>query len=196
MDSVCSVMVIPPHNADVLITFPKDGFVGASEQGATQTRGRWLTIPRTLIFVRHGDELLLMKRAAHKRIFPNRYNGLGGHIERDEDPYSAARREVQEESGLLLTDLRLRALHHIDADSDTGILLFVFTATSPVRTITDACEEGDLHWVPADRVLDLDLVEDLPLILPRILAMGPDDAPLSVHVSYDQSDQIQIRIVD
>ncbi|MEL6271862.1 MAG: hypothetical protein AAFR22_18795, partial [Chloroflexota bacterium] len=51
--------------------------MGAKEQGADATQGRWLVIPRTLCFVLNGDDVLLMKRAAHRRVFPNRYNGAG-----------------------------------------------------------------------------------------------------------------------
>ena len=97
--------------------------MGAKEQGAGFSDGRWLALPRTLSFVLNGDDVLLMKRAAHKRVFPNRYNGLGGHIERDEDPFSAALREIEEESGLQVHSLRLRSIHNIDAGGETGVIL-------------------------------------------------------------------------
>src|SRR5262245_52850594 len=76
----------------------EDLYMGAVEQGANATQNRWLTIPRTLCFVLNGNDVLLMKRAPHKRVFPNRYNGVGGHIERDEDPLASARREIKEET--------------------------------------------------------------------------------------------------
>lgn len=166
--------------------------MGANEQGANAIEQRWLTIPRTLSFVLNGDDILLMKRAAHKRVFPNRYNGVGGHIERDEDPLTSARREINEETGLNVRDACLRAVYNIDAGAATGIVLFVFTAISDSRQVV-ANSEGTLHWVARDAVFDLDLVEDLPLLLPRILPMQPTDPPLFVHVSYDASDTIQMR---
>jgi 8-oxo-dGTP diphosphatase len=166
--------------------------MGAHEQGATATAGRWLTIPRTLCFVLNGDDVLLMKRAPHKRAFPNRYNGVGGHIERDEDPLSSARREILEETGLKVEHVRLRAVYNVDAGEKTGILLLVFTAHSQERATT-ANEEGTLHWIARDQVLDYDLVEDIPLILPRILALADDAPPLFVHLSYDDQDMMQMR---
>ncbi|MBL8118637.1 MAG: NUDIX domain-containing protein, partial [Anaerolineae bacterium] len=93
--------------------------MSASEQGADATAGRWLTIPRTLCFVMNGSDVLLMKRSPHKKIFPNRYNGVGGHIERNEDPLSSARREILEETGLEVHDLQLRAVYNIDANQET-----------------------------------------------------------------------------
>lgn len=169
--------------------------MGANEQGADATSGRWLTIPRTLCFVQQGSDILLMKRGAHKRVFPNRYNGVGGHIERDEDPLSGARREILEETGLSVERLDLRAVYNIDAGAATGIILFVFVAEAGSREVI-ANSEGTLHWIPQAEVMRLDLVEDLPLILPRILAMQPGDAPLFVHVSYDSTDQIQMRFAE
>jgi 8-oxo-dGTP diphosphatase len=169
--------------------------MGAHEQGANATEGRWLTIPRTLCFVMNGDDILLMKRAAHKRAFPNRFNGVGGHIERDEDPLTGARREILEETGLEVHDVRLRAVYNIDAGEATGIVLFVFTAVSDDRE-TQNNDEGTLHWIPRSEVMSLDLVDDLPYLLPRIFAMGEGAPPLFVHVSYDQNDAIQMRFAD
>ena len=170
--------------------------MGAKQQGADATEGRWLVIPRTLCFVRNGNDVLLMKRAEHRRVFPNQYNGLGGHIESDEDARTAVIREVREESGLDIQDIRLRAVHHINTNQATGIILFTFTAVSESRDVTSDSGEGTLHWVPITEVLDVDLVEDLPLILPRILSMTDTEPPLFLHVQYDADDQIQIQFAE
>ncbi|MBZ0279646.1 MAG: NUDIX domain-containing protein [Anaerolineae bacterium] len=169
--------------------------MGASEQGANATQGRWLTIPRTLCFVTNGDDVLLMKRSPHKRIFPNRYNGVGGHIERDEEPLGSAKREIFEETGLNVRNLWLRAIYNIDANQTTGIVLFVFTAISDSRIVV-ANDEGTLYWIPKNQAHQFDLVEDLPFILPRILEMKPMDHPLFVHVSYDSDDCIRMRFAE
>jgi 8-oxo-dGTP diphosphatase len=169
--------------------------MGANEQGANATDNRWLTIPRTLCFVFNGNDVLLMKRAAHKRVFPNKYNGLGGHIERDEDPLTSAKREILEESGLTVHNIHLRSVHNIDAGEQTGIMLFVYTAQSISRDFIDTGTEGNLHWIPLDKLDDYELVEDLPLILPRLLDMNDTTPPYSVHVSYDENDEIQMLFV-
>ncbi|RMG78844.1 MAG: NUDIX domain-containing protein [Chloroflexi bacterium] len=166
--------------------------MGANEQGANVTSGRWLTIPRTLCFIFNGDDVLLMKRSPHRRVFPNCYNGVGGHIERDEDPYTGALREIREETNLDVKNLRLRAIHNIDAGHETGILLFVFTAEATSREFRHEGDEGTLHWIARRKILDLELVEDLPYILPRIFAMPDNAPPYFAHVSYDANDQIQI----
>src|SRR5512135_2020104 len=93
-------------------------------------RQRYAVIPRTLVFITRGARVLLLRGSPQKRIWANKYNGIGGHIERDEDIYAAALREVYEETGLQVDEVRLVGLINIDGDQPAGIMLFVFTATS------------------------------------------------------------------
>lgn len=169
--------------------------MGANGQGANATHGRWLTIPRTLTFITNGDDVLLMKRGPHMRVFPNLYNGLGGHIERDEDPLTSARREVLEESGLEVRDLHLRAVYNVDANQETGIVLFVFVGSTDQREVV-ANQEGSLHWIPVGKIGDYALVEDLAILLPRVLLMRAGDPPLFYHVTYDAQDALQMRLAE
>ncbi len=169
--------------------------MGSKEQGADATQGRWLVIARTLCFVFNNDSVLLMRRAPHKRVFPNQYNGLGGHIERHEDPLTCAVREIREESGLLVRDVRLRGVYNIDTGGLSGIVLFIFSAMSDTREVVNETDEGTLEWVRVDEALKLDLVEDLPHILPRVFTMSNDAPPFFAHVSYDDHDHIVMRFV-
>lgn len=163
--------------------------MGAKDQGADATSGRWLVIPRTLCFVTHGDDVLLLKRAAHKRVYPGLYNGVGGHLERDEDPLTGAVREIQEETGLDLASVRFCGTIHVDAGASNGILVFVFQAEAASRDL--ACtDEGTLEWVPRERLADLPLVEDLPLLLDRVLDAEPGAPPFFAHTSYTPDDQL------
>jgi ADP-ribose pyrophosphatase len=167
--------------------------MSAADQGISADR--WTAIPRTLCFITHADAVLLMRRAAHKRAFPGQYNGIGGHVERGEDPLSGALREIQEETGLTpaqLRDVRLRGITHIDAGERVGILLFVFSAVASTRIVTGDESEGSLHWVPLTEADQLPLVEDLPILLPRLFGPAAGAAPFFAHVRYDAHDRMMI----
>lgn len=166
--------------------------MGAKDQGADAIAGRWLAIPRTLCFITHGDDILLLKRGAHKRVYPGRYNGVGGHIERDEDPLSGAVREIKEETGLDVQNVRFCGAIHVDAGQSNGILVFVFSAEAATRAFGD-CDEGTLEWVPRDQLHTLPLVEDLPVLIPRIFESDPGTLPFFAHSSYDNRDQQVLR---
>lgn len=163
--------------------------MGAKDQGADATEGRWLVIPRTLCFVTHGNDVLLLRRAHHKRVYPGLYNGVGGHLERDEDPLTGAVREIQEEAGLNLAGVRFCGAIHVDAGASNGILVFVFHAQAASRDLVNT-DEGTLEWVPRDRLDDLPLVEDLPLLLDQILEGEPGAPPFFAHTSYSPDDQL------
>lgn len=168
--------------------------MGRADQEVRGFSGHYLAIPRTLCFITYGDEVLLLRGAPDKPIWPDRYNGIGGHVERGEDVRSAALREIREETGLEVKSLRLRGVVNIcPGPSGAGVLLFVFTAQALEREVR-ASSEGTLAWVHRDRVGELDLVEDLPTLLPHILAMGPQDPPLFGLYTYDDNDHLVISL--
>jgi len=158
---------------------------------------RYQGVPRTLCFLINEGAVLLLHGSPKKRIWPNKYNGLGGHVEANEDIYSAARREIAEEAGQEAQELKLCGVINIEAEQNAvaGILLFVFSAIVETRQVRPS-DEGELEWVPLDQVGQLDLVEDLPTILPLVLAAGPADPPFFARYSYDEDDRLRITFAD
>jgi 8-oxo-dGTP diphosphatase len=176
--------------------------MGREDQGVSKSRHRYQVIPRVLCFVTHdngagdGAAVLLLRGGSHKRLWAGRYNGLGGHVESGEDIYAATLREVDEEAGLEIHDLLLRAVVHADAgDPNLGILFFVFTAQADSRHVTPS-EEGALEWHRQDALPLADMVEDLPVLLPKVLALQPHDPPIFVAYSYDEADRLVMHFAD
>ena len=170
--------------------------MGREDQGVAASRGRYQVVPRTLCFVRNGDDVLLLKGAPHKRIWANRYNGLGGHVERGEDIFNATLREVREEAGLEVHDVRLGAVVHADAgDPLVGVLFFVFTAEADTREVIPSAE-GSLEWHSLGALPVTEMAPDLPIILPRILAPPEGAAPLFLSYTYDEDDRLIVRFAE
>jgi len=160
-----------------------------SDQGLQEKR--YSIIPRTLVFMIKDESVLMIKGAPTKRLWANRYNGIGGHIDRGEDALSAARRELFEETGLNNVALELVGTVLIDAGEQQGIGLFVYRGQYIGGELYPS-SEGQLEWVPANQLDSFPLVEDLETLLPKILQMQPGDAPFSALYFYDEQDQMRI----
>ncbi|WP_157874943.1 NUDIX hydrolase [Streptomyces resistomycificus] len=152
-------------------------------------------VPRVLVFARSEDSVLLLRGAPDKKIWPGLYNGIGGHIERGEDPLTAAQRELQEESGIILKPdaFRLAALINIDmGPGDPGIMLFTFVAET-VEQETGSSEEGVPDWHRIDRLGELPLVEDLPWLIPTVVNETPRGAVRFIRYSYEADGSLKIE---
>lgn len=126
-------------------------------------------IPSTLVYVRReGKTLMLRKARGHQR---GKWNGLGGKAEPGEMPETCARREVLEESGLVVDTLDYRGIvvfPRFDGVHDWYVWVFVATATGdPV-----ASDEGDLAWIDDDDVAGLDVHEGDRIFLPWLDEVG------------------------
>jgi len=172
------------HSNNVPLMFLK--YMPVSAQGVDHSR--YMLIPRVLIFITRGNLVLLLKGAPTKRIWANKFNGVGGHIVPGEDILSAARRELLEETGLKV-DLRLCGTVAVDTGDNPGIGIYVFTGECQ-EGLPRASTEGRLEWVPFSDVPSLPAVEDLTFFLDRIQKMKRGDAPFSARSYYDHEQKL------
>lgn len=156
---------------------------------------RYQVIPRTLIFVTRGDRVLLLKGAPTKRLWANRYNGIGGHIEKSEDVLSAAERELREETGLTTTNLRLCGTLIVDTGEQVGIAIYILKGEYASGEIKPSLE-GTPTWVSQAQLADLPLVKDLTVLLPKVMNMNAQAFPFFARSYYDDEENLHVVVRD
>ena len=113
----------------------------------------------TLCYIERDDAYLMMHRVKKERdINRDKWIGVGGHFEEGESPEECLLRGVMEETGLTLTDYRLRGVITFMTDTYPAEYMFLYTAEG-FTGIMHACNEGELEWVPKVKVEQLPIWE-------------------------------------
>lgn len=153
---------------------------------------RYCVIPRTLIFIFDSqDQVLLIKGASSKKIWPDQYNGIGGHVEFGEDILEAAKRELREETGMEKVPLHFCGQIMIQVTEAMGIAMFVFRGIFNNETLIPS-DEGSLEWISLNNLENVPLVEDLPVLIPKIAAYKQSEPIIIGKYIYDQSGKVQL----
>lgn len=157
-------------------------------------KNRYKVIPRTLIFVFDDNErVLLIKGSQDKKLWAGLLNGIGGHIEVSEDIFEAAIRELEEETSLSNITLDFCGQILIDVERDLGVSIFLFRGRY-TGEILSSSEEGNLSWIGINDLEDEQVVEDLPVLIPRIYRYNPGDPLIIGKYVYDQEGQLRILL--
>ena len=113
----------------------------------------------TLCYIERDDSYLMMHRVKkEKDINKDKWVGVGGHFEEGESPEDCLLREVSEETGLTLTNWKLRGIITFATDVQQTEYMFLYTADSYTGEMIE-CNEGNLEWVKKSDVYDLPIWE-------------------------------------
>ena len=154
-------------------------------------------IKRTTLCYIENKGCYLMLYRNRKPDDPNegKWLGIGGKIEDGEDPDSCNKREVLEETGLVLRSsvfhgiIRFRATTYEDEDmylysssdfipaDEKAAALF---ESSGVYNLPD-CSEGELAWIPKDELLSLPMWAGDKTFVERLLR---GDEEISMTLQY------------
>lgn len=121
----------------------------------------------TLCYIEKDGCYLMMHRTKKENdVNKDKWIGIGGKFEDGESPEECLLREVREETGLILKDWSYRAVITFTSDEYPTEYMHLFTAPCPESYADSAqsdstsialkeCDEGDLEWVPKEKMYSL-----------------------------------------
>lgn len=113
----------------------------------------------TLCYIEKDGKYLMMHRIKKENdINHDKWVGVGGHFEPGETPEECLLREVKEETGLTLDSWRFRGLVTFQCDRWQTEYMCLYTADGFSGDLTE-CDEGNLEWVPKEKVYELPIWE-------------------------------------
>jgi len=131
--------------------------------------------------VRDGRVLLCHRTARESDMQLGKYNGVGGHMERAEDPVTCIRREIHEETGLRVAAPTLRGTVSWPGFGPNGEdhfgFVFLVRHGGPDEPFTRN-DEGTLAWHPLETIDALPMWEGDRHFLPLVF----DDDPRLFHM--------------
>ncbi len=112
----------------------------------------------TLCYVRReGCTLMVHRNKRPQDMHLGKWNGLGGKLEPGETPEQCARREILEESGLVVDRLVWKGILTFPGfANDEDWYTFIYLANVFPGELVDS-PEGELSWIPDSEVLELNL---------------------------------------
>ena len=114
----------------------------------------------TLSYIEKNGSYLMLHRVKKKNdVNHDKWIGVGGKFEEGESPFDCARREILEECGIAVKDLRYRGIVTFVSDEYGTEYMHLFTATDYEGEIRSDCDEGNLEWVKKDTVSSLPIWE-------------------------------------
>lgn len=150
-------------------------------------------INTTLCYIEKDNKYLMLHRTKKENdVNEGKWIGVGGKFEKDETPEECLLREVKEETGLVLTEYKLRAVITFISDSWETEYMYLFSANEFTGELI-TCDEGELKWVEKDRILNLNIWEGDKIFLKKMIE---EDNFFTLKVVYEGDKLVESVLED
>lgn len=147
----------------------------------------------TLCYIEKENKYLMLHRTKKENdLNEGKWIGVGGKFEKDETPEECLLREVKEETGLVLTKYRLRAVITFISNKWQTEYMYLFTANEFTGELIQ-CDEGELEWVDKDDILKLNIWEGDRIFLKKMIE---EDHFFTLKVVYEGDKLVESVIED
>ena len=144
----------------------------------------------TLIYITRGTDCLFIRKTRKGDMNLDKYLGIGGHFESDETAEECVLRELSEEASVAsesLENFSYRGLITFISSEYPTEYMHVFTATLPedFELPENACDEGELCWVPLAKIKDLPVWEGDKIMFDYLFGTMKDSGFFTMKFRYE-----------
>ncbi|QQG44029.1 MAG: NUDIX domain-containing protein [Candidatus Roizmanbacteria bacterium] len=141
-------------------------------------------------FVKKDGKYLMLHRNKNKKIMPDVWMAPGGKREFNEGLFECARREIQEETGLTIKNLRVKSTGNAYLkDLDQELYFHFVIADFESGELKQNPEDGEFVWLFPDEISKLDnLLSEIHYVLPYLFS--DDDKVVSYKAVYDKGNNM------
>ncbi|MDD3027121.1 MAG: 8-oxo-dGTP diphosphatase [Erysipelotrichaceae bacterium] len=145
----------------------------------------------TLAYIEKEEKYLMLYRNKKENdINEGKFVGIGGKLEHDESPREAIIREIKEETNLDASNPEYQGMVTFVNDICETELIFIYLVREFSGEIQE-CNEGELHWIEKDRILELNLWAGDRYFLEPIIN-GKLTRPIDYKFIYSKDELIEV----
>ena len=111
--------------------------------------------------------LMLFRNKKEHDINEGKWIGIGGHLEQGETKEQALLREIKEETDLTLKSFNYRG-EILFVNGPIKETMYLYTSNDYEGEIKE-CDEGELKWIPFEKIMSLNLWEGDKIFLPKLM---------------------------
>ncbi|MEW8956230.1 NUDIX domain-containing protein [Clostridium sp.] len=112
----------------------------------------------TICYIEHKGKTLMLHRIKKENdVHHGKWIGVGGKVESGESPEECIIREVKEETSLTIENPKLRGILTFPNFVEGEDRLVFLYSVKEFKGEIHSCDEGELHWIDNNKILDLNL---------------------------------------
>jgi 8-oxo-dGTP pyrophosphatase MutT (NUDIX family) len=105
-------------------------------------------------FILRDQKILIQKRTADRKLFPNFWDAFGGHLEPNESIEACLVREIKEESQMDLTEI-ISLVHKFEWENDKSVINLQFLCRAEGEPILEKNKASEIRWISENEISEL-----------------------------------------
>ena len=147
-------------------------------------------------FLRNNGKYLLIKRSAERKIAPNVWSCVGGHMEQNEinNPLDTCLREIAEETGIEkehIINLKLRYII-IRRFENTIRQNYIYFGETNMERFIDT-DEGKLYWIKEEELLNREYTQMYTAMLQHYINNKDKQEKITVGVAGNINGKLKMN---